>query len=467
VITGASTVITAAHCVFDVFAANKVSDPTDVEIFAGSASLIGSGTTVGVDKISFDPAYDPDTNVHDVARLHLSTALWTTPEPTIDGTSTIAPLPPSSFISNTDFTAAQAVNHDLIVSGWGDLNPEPISGSGSPSFDNDLRAANVALVSDDTCTTRYGSEGVVVDPVLLFCAGEADPTADMNTTKDSCQGDSGGPIVLDKATSPPHDYRLAGLVDSGLGCAQPGFPGIYTRLENADLQTFLSSDHSQAPQQGSPAAISGTALPGQTLTCDPGSWTQSPTFTFQFFRLAGSASPVLASGQTYTVQETDRGTRIFCRAKASNDGGYGFGTSASVLVPTLPPPPPPPPGTVDTTAPRLKVLKKSCTKTSCTVRINVTDALPSSGLAPVRATLRWRQKTACPRKSKKRACFKTRKRVLRPKAGKNGVFTITASKLKPGTGYTITLVASDKAGNKPQFSTITNVRTKPAKRHRL
>jgi hypothetical protein len=47
------------------------------------------------------------------------------------------------------------------------------------------------------------------------------------------------------------------------------------------------------------------------------------------------------------------------------------------------------------------------------------------------------------------------------------VFTITASKLKPGTGYTITLVASDKAGNKPQFSTITNVRTKPAKRHRL
>jgi hypothetical protein len=125
---------------------------------------------------------------------------------------------------------------------------------------------------------------------------------------------------------------------------------------------------------------------------------------------------------------------------------------------------------VDSTAPRLKVLKKSCTKTSCTVRIKVTDAQPSSGLAPIRATLRWRQKVACPRRSKTlaaRTCFKTRKRVLRAKAGKNGVFTITASKLKPGTGYTITLVAADKAGNKPQFSTITNVRTKPAKRHRL
>lgn len=40
--------------------------------------------------------------------------------------------------------------------------------------------------------------------------------------KDSCQGDSGGPIVIDK--------KLVGIVSWGNGCAQPGFPGVYTNI---------------------------------------------------------------------------------------------------------------------------------------------------------------------------------------------------------------------------------------------
>jgi hypothetical protein len=59
-----------------------------------------------------------------------------------------------------------------------------------------------------------------------------------------------------------------------------------------------------------------------------------------------------------------------------------------------------------------------------------------------------------------RTCTKRVRKSLRAKAGTSGKFTIVAEHLRPGTGYRLTLVPFDKAGNRPQFSTITNVRTK-------
>lgn len=456
VVLDTTHVITAAHCVYNVFRASQVSSPDDVDVLVGTDDLttMTGAQTRTASALAFDPRYDPKTNVHDIAVVTLSSPLAPT--------STVAPI---DILDGPTFDALPA-STPLVVSGWGDMSPEPGDGSG-PTFSNTLQEVSVPLVDNDTCVSDYAAGGVTVDPSLLFCAGDG---LDPNTVPDSCQGDSGGPIVYDTDPSPTKAYELVGLVDSGVGCAQQTFPGIYTRITAADVKDFLSPLPPPAPSQTSPTTISGGNTPGQTLTCDPGTWNgDGVSFSYQFFRLStGTALTNPGPPNTYTIQASDLGTRIVCEVQATNTGGFGFADSASVLVPVPSPPPPPIPVAKDTTAPKLRINSKKCTKASCTVKVKVTDpGTPSSGVARVKATLSYTRKVTCRKHGRRSTCTKRVHRALRAKAGTGGVFTIVAKRLSPGKGYTITLLPFDKAGNRPQFSTVTNVRTKPRHPHGL
>jgi secreted trypsin-like serine protease len=81
----------------------------------------------------------------------------------------------------------------------------------------------------------------------MICAGNAHHRAD------SCYGDSGGPLVADRdgAARPPGDYVLVGLVDFGNGCAQAGYPGVYARIANPEIASFLAAG------SGRKAALAG------------------------------------------------------------------------------------------------------------------------------------------------------------------------------------------------------------------
>jgi len=87
------------------------------------------------------------------------------------------------------------------------------------------------------------------------------------------------------------------------------------------------------PVNTSSPAISGSELPGSTLTCSAGSWTgvPPPSFTYQWLRdgvaIAGATAP------SYLVQSADEGHTLSCQVTAANTAGQQAALSAGVTVP--------------------------------------------------------------------------------------------------------------------------------------
>ena len=116
-----------------------------------------------------------------------------------------------------------------VVTGWGTLT------AGQPDYPDQLYQVEVPIVEQNTCRFAYTAAGEDVTSNML-CAGLA------QGGKDSCQGDSGGPLVVRAGTG----WKQAGIVSWGNGCAEPGLPGVYTRLVNflqyvSDVQNTLTT----------------------------------------------------------------------------------------------------------------------------------------------------------------------------------------------------------------------------------
>jgi secreted trypsin-like serine protease len=189
-------VVTAAHCLYDETTGQRVNRP-DLSVIVGRTDLAGSvGREVPVVDTWVDPGYDLSTNEWDVAVLTLA-----------------EPQDPHSVlpIVGQGATAPYAAGTHATVLGWGDLR-------GNGSYPTTLHEVQVPMVADATCAADYhsGPSGTY-DPRTMICAGRQTLGG-----RDACQGDSGGPLVV--------AGRLVGLVSWGEGCAEPGHPGVYTRL---------------------------------------------------------------------------------------------------------------------------------------------------------------------------------------------------------------------------------------------
>jgi hypothetical protein len=101
-----------------------------------------------------------------------------------------------------------------------------------------------------------------------------------------------------------------------------------------------------SPVNTTPPVISGTPVPGSTLTCSTGTWSNGPTgYSYEWNR-DGTAITGAAS-QTYIVGAGDQGHSLTCTVTAANAAGSGQpATSTPVSVPA----PAPPKGTPATTA---------------------------------------------------------------------------------------------------------------------
>lgn len=236
VIIDADHVATAAHCLLGGGSGRRLSGPGEIEVLAGSSRL--SPTDPGsmrdpVVSAAYDPRYNPFTSDYDVGVLTLSRRLWSGPAPKLDGVDTIAPLPASATLAEGYGNPNEEHAIVATTSGWGDTSSAP---GEPPSYPLGLHSAHVSLTSEWLCREEYGSIEQTITPRMI-CAGEA------SHRTDSCYGDSGGPLVVDRHTpaDPPSDYALVGLVDFGNGCAQAGYPGVYSRISDPEIAGFLNS----------------------------------------------------------------------------------------------------------------------------------------------------------------------------------------------------------------------------------
>ncbi len=97
-----------------------------------------------------------------------------------------------------------------------------------------------------------------------------------------------------------------------------------------------------APTNTAKPTISGEARVAETLNADPGTWTGTPTFTYQWQRCDSDGSNCLAvsgaTGQTYNVRITDIGFRLRVAVTGKNTSGSATSNSGvtSVVEPAIP-----------------------------------------------------------------------------------------------------------------------------------
>ena len=98
-----------------------------------------------------------------------------------------------------------------------------------------MQMARVPIQSDDACAKAYpnglSSTDGSFDARSMLCAGYPQGGTD------TCQGDSGGPLL---APAGRGAFRLVGATSFGAGCAQPGKPGVYARLAEGPIRTFIT-----------------------------------------------------------------------------------------------------------------------------------------------------------------------------------------------------------------------------------
>jgi hypothetical protein len=116
-------------------------------------------------------------------------------------------------------------------------------------------------------------------------------------------------------------------------------PSIVRRLLPFALAAFIAALMAPSalglglvPVNLLPPSISGSAQQGQTLTCSPGTWLNSPTgYSYTWQRTGSNISG--ATGSSYTLTSSDVGQAITCTVVANNASGNSLPALSLPVVP--------------------------------------------------------------------------------------------------------------------------------------
>ncbi|KAM6293346.1 trypsin I-P1-like [Porphyrio hochstetteri] len=177
-------VLSAAHCY-----------KSRIQVQLGKNNLAETESTqqlISSSKIIRHSGYSSYTLDNDIMLIKLATPAQ------LNRAVQTVPLPTSCVTAGTK----------CLISGWGSTldssNPYP----------DDLQCLLAPVLTSSACSSAYPGEITS----NMICVGF------LEGGKDSCQGDSGGPVVC--------NGQLQGIVSWGIGCAQKGYPGVYTKVCN-------------------------------------------------------------------------------------------------------------------------------------------------------------------------------------------------------------------------------------------
>ncbi|GIX78730.1 clotting factor B [Caerostris darwini] len=192
-------ILTAAHC-FD----GRSLNPQDFIIEIGGTDISITGRRHEIQEIRLHEDYIPRYHYNDIAIIRLV-------QPVGNASEAVCILEDDNLQEGNSVTGI----------GWGQLS----FGGRKPNI---LQvAARIPVVENRACNTMYQRISNVAFPDGItedfVCAGREDGGLD------ACPGDSGGPLLFEFAQD---HFVLVGIVSFGYRCAQPNFPGVYTRVSS-------------------------------------------------------------------------------------------------------------------------------------------------------------------------------------------------------------------------------------------
>ncbi len=426
-------ILTAAHCT-DVEGTTTPEPAENYAILAGDSFDDLPSSTMQIRKVASirrDPLYKTSPTSDDVAILTLETSLELSEEKHAQAISLVS----------TGDTPAPGTT--LSISGYGKEE-----GAESAQPKGELNSTTLTAISSDACR-----EGVGVDSAVLLCA--------VSASSSTCQGDSGGPLT---EGSPAVQV---GIVDFGAKECPVGVPDVFTNIAAPEIRDFIEGSESPpvAARPSSPPVvkqIGAAPVDFSPLTCEPGAWSGSPTFTYTF-QTENAAAQVLQSGagNVFTPPATVVGAPVVCIVQASNPGGVS--TSRSATTPAI---------AADSAAPSAKITALKCHLQACTLSISASD--PNGVALSEQASAAYTVTTKCPIKKRKK---KRGKKVKQPVCHKTLTVPMSLTTLSPGSfqasvsrlpyGETITFIldASNAAGlQAPPASTVMTLHKPKPKR---
>uniref|UniRef100_T1IJ44 Peptidase S1 domain-containing protein n=1 Tax=Strigamia maritima TaxID=126957 RepID=T1IJ44_STRMM len=195
-------ILTASHCLYSSRIRNNLKE-LSVQIGINNQDEMKPPTSSAVDKIILHPEFKTHNYINDIALLRLK-----------------EPIKISRFSLPVCLPQDEDelyIGREAMVTGWGWMSEKPRGGH-KP---NSMQKLAVKVIDNRMCSIWYKEANypLHIQPVQL-CAGYKEGG------KDSCEGDSGGPLIIKEGNT----YKVIGIVSSGLGCARPSLPGLYSRV---------------------------------------------------------------------------------------------------------------------------------------------------------------------------------------------------------------------------------------------